>query len=182
MRKMESCEENTEEFVRELTACQDDLFFFIRSLCGDPTSAADIRQDVNVILWRKRENFALGTNFKAWAFQTAKFEVKSFMRKSSKNPAICQDPELLDLFASELPEAIDQLPERRFALAKCMESLTEKDTELLKHHYWTDLGLEKLAKATDRSTGTLKARLFQLRHSLRHCIRRRLEPETATLS
>ena len=179
---MDPSEKDTEEFVRELTACQDDLFFFIRSLCGDPTASADIRQDVNVILWRKRDNYRPGTNFKAWAFQIAKFEVKSHLRKCSKTPAICGDSELLDLFASELPETIDQLPERRLALAQCMESLTEKDTELLKHHYWSDLGLAALAQATNRSTGTLKARLFQLRYSLRHCIRRRLEPGTGTIS
>ncbi len=179
---MPSSERDTEEFVRELTACQDDLFFFIRSLCGDLTAAADIRQDVNVILWRKRENYRLGTNFKAWAFQTAKFEVKSYMRKARKDSIICGDPELLDLFAEEVPATIDQLPERRLALLQCLKSLTEKDSELLKHHYWTDLNLESLAHATNRSTGTLKARLFQLRHSLRHCIRRHMSPETGPVS
>lgn len=169
-------EENTEDFVRELTSCQDDLLFFILSLVGNHSNAADIRQDVNVVLWRKREAFETGTNFKAWAFQVAKFEVKNHFRRVKKTEELWGDPELLELFASEIPAAISQLPERRVALRECVRSLTPKDTELLKHHYWSKLNLEALATSTNRSVNTLKARLFQLRHSLRQCINRRLQP------
>jgi len=173
---MPSTDHGTEEFVQELTSSQDELLYFIRALCGNPTLAADIRQEVNLILWRKREKFRPGSNFKAWAFKISKLEVKAHLRKMKRNLTLASDPELLELFAEEFPATLDQLPERRTALAECMKHLTEKDTELLRHHYWSHHGLENLARATDRSVGTLKARLFQLRQSLRHCINRRLDP------
>lgn len=174
---MKTPNNQTEEFVRELISSQDDIYYFIRSLCGNPTVAADIRQDVNLILWRKREKYRPGTNFKAWAFKIAKFEVKSHLRSEKKNTSITSDPELLDLFAKEFPDTLNQFPEREAALLECMKHLTTKDTELLKHHYWTSQGLENLARATGRSVSTLTSRLWQLRQSLRHCINRRMSAD-----
>ncbi len=54
-------------FVQELTGCQDDLILFIRTLCGDFHLAADIRQEVNMVLWNKRRKFTPGTSFRSWA-------------------------------------------------------------------------------------------------------------------
>ncbi len=170
--------DNTEEFVQELTRCQSDLFFFIRALCGDPHAAADVRQAVNVILWRKREKFQPGTSFKSWAFRIAQLEVKTHLRKQRKDRSMQFDPELIACFATELAATVDELPERRMALANCLKKLTRKDDELIRHRYWSSGSLEKLAHATDRSVGTLKARLFQLRSSLRRCIQNQLTPST----
>ena len=54
---MDSSDENLDEFVSELTRCQMDLFYFIRALTGDMHAAYDIRQAVNMVLWKKREKF-----------------------------------------------------------------------------------------------------------------------------
>ncbi len=161
-------------FVREMTGCQDDLILFIRAICGDRHLAADIRQEVNMVLWRKRQKFIPGTSFRSWAYRIAHFEVKATMRKLKRRSFTAMDPELLESLVLELPAAAHELPERRTALKLCMEGLTEKDHELLHHRYWTESTLEALAEATDRSVGTLKARLFQLRTALRLCIRQRM--------
>ncbi len=161
-------------FVQELTSCQDDLILFIRTLCGDFHMAADIRQEVNMVLWRKREKFIPGTSFRSWAYRIAHLEVKSHFRRKQRRQTTTLEPDLIDLFAAELPEAVNELPERRKALAGCMERLTPKDHELILHRYWSEGSLETLASDTGRSVGTLKARLFQLRTALRLCIRERL--------
>lgn len=173
----DSEESSLGEFVRELTDCQSEILYFIRALCDDPDAAADIRQAVNIILWNKRRNFRPGSSFKHWAFRVAQIEVKAFMRKQAKRRNLPLDSELIDLFARELPAVADELPERQLALAECVRGLTPKDEELLRHHYWSTATLDSLASATDRSVGTLKARLFQLRISLRRCIRRKLQVE-----
>lgn len=171
--------DDVDEFVRQLTGCQDDLIVFIRALCGDYHVAADIRQEVNMVLWQKRGKFTPGTSFRSWAYRIAHIEVKSYFRKRQRGLVASLDPELIDCFAEELPESLDELPERREALAGCMERLTAKDLELLRHRYWTEESLESLAAASGRSVGTLKARLFQLRSALRMCIRERLATTTA---
>lgn len=162
-------------FVQELTACQDDLILFIRTICGDFHLAADIRQEVNLVLWRKRRKFTPGTSFRSWAYRIAHFEVKHAHRSGKRDRMNSLEPELLDYFAAELPEILDELPERRNALTKCMERLTPRDHELLRHRYWSQHSLESLASIRERSVGTLKARLFQLRTALRLCIAERLK-------
>jgi RNA polymerase sigma-70 factor, ECF subfamily len=168
-------EDTLGEFVHELTLHQDDLFFFIRALCGNSESAADIRQAVNVVLWKKRSHFKLGTSFKNWSFRVAELEVKVFLRKRRRDGLLLFEPDIMETFLRELPEFSDQLPERRSALSECLKGLTPKDAELLRHRYWQSGSLEQLALATNRSVGTLKARLFQLRARLRLCISKRLE-------
>ncbi len=167
-------EEILEEFVRQLTNHQSDLLFYIRALCGDADAASDIRQLVNMILWRKRSIFRPGSSFKAWAFRIAQLEVKAYLRKSSKNKCYSFDPELFETLATELPVLIDEFPERRLALIECLKGLTEKDDQLIRHHYFSNGTLDRLATDTGRSVGTLKARLFQLRASLRRCIEEKL--------
>lgn len=166
-------------FVQQLTGCQDDLIVFIRTLCGNFHLAADIRQEVNMVLWRKRHKFTPGTSFRSWAYRIAHFEVKAHFRQNKRRQTTSLDPELIEFFAAELPGVLDELPERRKALASCLERLTPKDHELILHRYWSEGSLETLATDTGRSVGTLKARLFQLRSSLRLCIRERLIESSA---
>lgn len=165
-----------DEFIRELTHCQVDLFYFIRALCGDVHAASDIRQAVNVVLWKKRDKYRPGSSFKSWAFQIARREVKYFLRIQRKAVTVSFDDSLLELFATEFEEIVDELPERRRALSKCLQKLTAKDEESIRHRYWTTGSLEVLARDTNRSVGTLKARLHQLRASLRRCIEAQLHP------
>lgn len=165
-----------DDFVHELTQHQVDLFYFIRALCGDPHAAYDIRQAVNMVLWKKRERYVPGTSFKNWAFLIAQLEVKAYLRKQRRSRVIAFDQKLLDLFSTEFADFSDELPERRRALMNCLRKVTAKDEELLRHRYWVGGSLESLARATERSVGTLKARLHQLRASLRRCIENQLQP------
>ena len=169
--------DSIDDFVKELTHHQVDLFYFIRALAGDAHAAYDIRQLVNMVLWKKREKFRPGTSFKNWAFQIAPLEVKSSLRKQRRSRVISFDHKLLDMFATEFPDFADELPERRRALANCLRKVSAKDEELLRHRYWTGGSLESFATATERSVGTIKARLHQLRASLRRCIESQLQPE-----
>lgn len=171
--------DDVDGFVQELTRCQDDLVVFIRTLCGDFHLAADIRQEVNMVLWRKRRKFTSGTSFRNWAYRIAHLEVKAHFRQAKRKQTTAIEPELIDLFAEELPLALNDLPERRKALVGCMEHLTVKDHELIRHRYWSEGSLETLATSTGRSVGTLKARLFQLRTALRLCISERLHESNA---
>ncbi|GAA5484519.1 sigma-70 family RNA polymerase sigma factor [Haloferula sargassicola] len=163
-----------DEFVEQLTRHQMDLIYFIRTLTGDVHAAMDIRQAVNMVLWKKRSKFQPGTNFRGWAFRIAQFEVKKYLRSQRRSRVIAFDDKLLELYTEEFEAVADQLPERRRALSHCITKLTPKDLELLRHRYWTSESLDVLAAATNRSVGTLKARLHQIRSSLRLCIERQL--------
>ncbi len=63
------------EFVQLLTSHQPDIYLYLRSLVLDPDEASEILQEANLVLWEKRAEFQLGTNFRAWAFQIARYKL-----------------------------------------------------------------------------------------------------------
>lgn len=66
---------NSPEFLQLLTSHQSRIYAYILSLVFDRTQADDLLQETNAVLWRKAEEFETGTNFVAWAFQIAYYEV-----------------------------------------------------------------------------------------------------------
>lgn len=164
----------SEEFVRELTNHQTAMLAYIRSLAPGGGGARDLLQEVNITLWQKREVFELGTNFKAWAFQTIRYHLLNHRRRLASQGWLIFDDDLLERMAPDAEVAPEGLEQRHLALRQCLLRLRPQDRELLHHRYATSSSLGTYAAATRRSTGTLKAILYNLRAALRRCIERQL--------
>ena len=67
--------QKTGDFVQLMIGCQSRLYAFIMSLVCDPEHAADILQQTNIVMWEKSDQFEPGTNFTAWTFQIARYQV-----------------------------------------------------------------------------------------------------------
>ena len=165
---------DSEEFVTELTNHQTSMLAYIRSLAPGSSGARDLLQEVNITLWQKRECFKLNTNFKAWAFQTIRYHMLNHRRRLISKGWLIFDDDLIERLAPELEVVPDDLEERHLALRTCLQSLRPQDRELLHHRYGTSSSLQGYATATNRSTGTLKAVLFNLRAVLKRCIERKI--------
>jgi RNA polymerase sigma-70 factor (ECF subfamily) len=165
----------TDAFVRELTNHQTAMLAYVRSLTPGGSGARDLLQDVNVTLWQRRDSFELGTNFKAWAFQTIRYHILNHRRKLVSQGWLVFDDDLIELMAPGYEMEPDGLEERHLALRKCLLRLRPKDRELLYHRYGTASPLQEFADRTQRSAGTLKAILYNLRAALRQCIEREMQ-------
>lgn len=165
----------SEEFVRELTSHQTAMLAYIRSLAPGSSGARDLLQEVNITLWQKRESFELGTNFKAWAFQTIRYHMLNHRRRLISHGWLIFDDDLIERLSPEFEVEPDELEDRHLALRKCLQRLRPQDRELLHHRYATAFSLQKYADTTSRSAGTLKAVLFNLRAGLKRCIERQLQ-------
>lgn len=166
---------DSEEFVAELTHHQTSMLAYIRSMAPGGSGARDLLQEVNITLWQKRDTFALGTNFKAWAFQTIRYHMLNHRRRLASRGWLIFDDDLVERLSPEFEMETDELDERHAALRECLQKLRPKDRDLLHHRYATGSSLQQFATATNRSTGTLKAILFNLRAVLRRCIERQLQ-------
>lgn len=171
-----------EEFVRELTNHQTAMLAFIRSRVPGADGARDLLQDVNITLWKRREAFELGTNFKAWAFQTIRYHILNHRRRLIAKGWLVFDDDIVELMSPGFENESDGLDERHLALRKCLIRLRPQDTELLFHRYGTDASLQEFADRKNKSTGTLKAVLYNLRAALRQCIERELKASSHNLS
>ncbi|GHC63718.1 sigma-70 family RNA polymerase sigma factor [Roseibacillus persicicus] len=172
---MQSDEEEEQEFVALLTAHQGPILAYIRSLMPGFSGASDILQQVNMVLWRKRESFELGTNFKAWSFTVARNMVFTQRRKLKKGAWLIFDDDLAERFAEEFEEDDESLDRAHRALAQCVTQLRPHDLELVRKRYAEEVGLDEYARDLNRSPGTLKARLFKIRANLRRCIELQLQ-------
>ncbi|MCB9875929.1 MAG: RNA polymerase subunit sigma-24, partial [Planctomycetaceae bacterium] len=72
-------------FVNELTTNQLSLSLYVRSLLPGDSAAHDVAQQANAKIWEKRGEFELGTNFKAWAFSIARYEVLNYRKRQSRD-------------------------------------------------------------------------------------------------
>jgi len=165
----------SDEFVSLLTDHQSSMLAYIRSLSPGGHGARDLLQEVNITLWKKRDTFQLGTNFKAWAFQTIRYHILNQRRRLASQGWLVFDDDLVEIMSPGYEEETDDLDERRLALRACLMKLRPQDRELLHHRYANSSSLQSYASATRRSVGTLKAVLFNLRASLRRCIERQLQ-------
>ena len=117
----------------------------------------------------------LGTNFKAWAFQTIRYHILNHRRRLSSQGWLIFDDDIVETIATDWERSPDELEERHLALRNCLQKLRPQDRDILHHRYATDGSLKEYADATNRAPGTLKAILFNLRGALRKCIERQLK-------
>lgn len=167
--------EPEEEFVTELTANQAALQAFVISLMpGDP-GADEVMQRTNITLWRKRETYQTGTNFRAWAFECAKWTLKAYLKEKRRNNWLIVDEDLTRALTERMMGMMPSAPgAAQTALRGCLDSLRPIDRDLVLSHYEEGESLAECAKRSGRTAGTLKVTLFRLRAALRRCITDRL--------
>lgn len=163
------------DFVAQLTAIQLSLRLYVQSLMPGDAAAHDVAQQANATLWRKRDEFTPGTNFKAWAFSVARFEVLNQRKRQARDARLVLGGELEQLLAEVLIEREDDTDRRHEALRACLAKLRRQDRGLLLHRYTEGAGtLEEYARRVGRSVGGLKVTLHRLRNLLLDCIEKQL--------
>jgi RNA polymerase sigma-70 factor, ECF subfamily len=161
------------EFLQLFTRSQRRLFLFILAQVGNPYDAEEVLQETNLIVWSKAQQFELGTNFIAWASQIAMFEVYKHRSRQKKQSHSFSD-EFLSQVAEESAVQLDELEERRQALAECLKKLRPQDRELIQTRYAPGERGKDLAAQLGRPANSVYQSLGRIRKTLWECIQRRL--------
>lgn len=164
-------------FVGLLTEHQIALRSYINSLLPGDSAAADVSQLANTTIWKKRDTFEMGTNFKAWIFSIARYEVLNYRKKQARDSRLVFSDELEEIFAEELPEIDDQTQQRQKALRECLDCLKSSEQELISIRYFESVSLGEYAQKVGRSEGGLKVSLHRIRNKLQSCIEGRMSVE-----
>jgi len=165
-----------QQFSRLLVANQRRIHGFILVLVHDRAAAADILQDVSVLLWEKFDRFELGTDFAAWGMSFARNTILNWRRRQKKVPLPLED-ELLAILADEAIKVSCQYEDRRVALGQCMQTLSEENRNLLVARYEMDRPVSGIAERLGRSRVAVYKRLTHIRGLLLDCINDRLQAE-----
>ena len=145
-----------ESFVDHITSVQQALFAYILVLLPNIADAADVLQETNLVLWRKREEFRLGQEFLPWARAIARFQALANLKQQHRHRLRFSDT-LLSQLAEEptVREAAD-FESEPVALGECIDELTPPNQELLRLRYSTTLTLVEIARQTSRSVGAVR--------------------------
>lgn len=166
--------EQEKEFVNLLLGHQSLIRAFVISLLPGVSEAEDVIQNTNEVLWTKRESFELGSNFKAWALTTARFQVMALQQKLKRGKEAPLDDDVLMMISEDVEVKDPSLMNEKLSnLNECIGLLQIKDQELVLHRYWKKSGLQEYAKASGRSVGALKVALYRVRSSLRDCLEKK---------
>jgi RNA polymerase sigma-70 factor (ECF subfamily) len=165
---------NSEAFVQLMTAHQGRLYAYVLSLLGDPDQANDVLQETNLVLWRTAGEFQMGSNFRAWAFRIAHFQVMAHRQRQLRDRLVFDDEMLavLDPAARAVDETYEERQER---LTACLEKLPEAQRDLLRQRYADGLSLQTIADRVRRTANAVAQTLFRVRRTLIECVTRLAE-------
>ncbi len=159
------------EFVRLMTLYQPDIYAYLRSLMFVAEEAADVLQDTNLVLWEKREQFLCGTDFRAWAFQIARYKLLQHQTRN-KRQGISFSESMVDELALQAAGCFDADDDPIGELRQCLAKLPPKDRELILQRYAPLATCESIAAAIGRPIRWVYKSLSRIRRELLDCIAR----------
>ncbi len=168
--------DSTEHFVTQLTEHQGKLYGYVFSLVGDHARAADIVQETNLVLWRKREEFESGRPFLPWATGIARFQVLANMRDKGRDRMLL-DADLAEQLSAETTRQVEHFESLQSALATCVSQLPEASQLLIRRRYTDASSIEHIAQLSGKKDSAIKVALMRIRNRLADCVRKRLATE-----
>ncbi len=162
-----------EQFLVEFTGVRHSLYAYIFSLLPNRDDAEDVFQRVSIILWKKMEQFDPEGSFFSWACGVAFYEVKNFLRVSSRKRLQFRE-DLMQQLADERIESLKNRDQRLPALQQCLQKLQQKDRDLIKQAYNSSDSIQKIATNSGKAVQSLYNRLNLLRGQLAECIQRKI--------
>ncbi len=168
--------ESQEQFVRQLTEHQNRIYGYVYSLLGDHSRAADVVQEINLVLWRKANQFRPDKPFLPWAFAIARFQVLACLR-DQKRDRLLLDAELVEVMSRDVEQQAEQFDVLRSGLRRCLQLLASDHRDLIEQHYYHAKPLSDIADSVDRTVGSIKVALLRIRRQLADCVQKRLAAE-----
>lgn len=164
------------EFIALFTQNQRRIYLYILSMIPHPLEAEEILQNTNLIIWKKAQQFEVGTNFFAWACQIAHYEILKFRKKRGRDKHQFSD-EFVSQVADAVQESQDIFELRRNALTFCLNKLRKKDRELIQRRYQGSNQGKDLADELGRPANSVYQSLGRVRRTLFECINRYIAAE-----
>ncbi|MEM0970766.1 MAG: sigma-70 family RNA polymerase sigma factor [Verrucomicrobiota bacterium] len=167
------------EFIQLLTNHQSRLFAYALSLTGNRQQAQEVMQETNLVMWRKADQFELGTNFGAWMLKIAYFQVLAHRRKWNKEAIFIADEEFLSRLAEEAEDSSARVEKQQEALQDCLERLPDRQRDLVRRRYAEGASIRSVAEQVGSAASAVKQALFRARENLIKCVVHRMKEREA---
>ena len=140
----------------------------------------EVAQRSFVAAFTRLSDYELGTNFAAWLFTIARFQLKTEMTRL-RRVADYHTRYAPDLLQRELERRGSEPPElqetRLEHLQMCLGQLGENLYRFIRWRYVEEIPLEEMAARSGRSVAAVKKQLWKLRRKLHACVEARMATE-----
>ena len=130
-----------------------------------------------MILWRKSDQFKLGTNFGAWMLKVAYYQVMDHRRRLNKQALFVDDENFLAELAEEAAMSTELTERQQEALQVCMQKLPTRQRELVRLRYSEGASIKSVAQHIGSAAAAVKQALFRARTNLISCVQHRMKEQ-----
>ncbi len=142
--------------------------FFSRRLNGDEELAADLTQDIFLVLWSKSQMYTQGQSLRPWLFTIAYNRLRDHYKSVDYQLLYAEEALQTGEEAAEDMTSL-RMDERRFdeVLRQVLAQLTKAEQVLFDLRFWEELSVAEIAEVVGVPDGTIKSRLYALTQKLR---------------
>jgi RNA polymerase sigma-70 factor (ECF subfamily) len=167
-------DKRTLDFLGLFVRHQQEIYAYILTLVPHVHDADDLFQDGMAVMWRKFDQFTLGTNFAAWGIQIMRYQILEYRRNLARSKRVQMEDALFETLMDHLPAIQDEMAVRIEALRQCQAHLDERAKRILKMRYEHNTPPEEMASYLKVSRRHVYHLLGQINSVLLRCMRRTL--------
>lgn len=160
----------TEQFIREYSACEQDLRFYIASLINNKSDVDDILQETATSIWQHYEERDMGKPFLPWALAFAFNAVRNYRHKQKTREKYFTD-ELLENMIVVQEKHQSELGAQGLMMQAAIRRLSERERLLIEHRYSSGGTIQDLAQKLGEKPDALYKQLQRIREKLLKTIR-----------
>lgn len=175
VKNSDSPDDDSSRFADLMAEHQPRLAGYIRALVGEEHAAKDVLQETNVTLLKKSRDFTHGSNFAAWSFRVAYFEVLTWRRRRGRDRLSFND-DLLESIAESVETLAPGYEDRLDALKTCLPLLPDRQRELVERRYLKSESVQEIARDLGFKANAASQILFRARTNLLKCINQTTPP------
>ena len=172
-------QDNSDKFLSLLLPSQKRILGYILAYVPNYADADDILQNTLSILWKKFDQYEPETDFLAYAFTVARYEIMNYFRKSNKAGKLHLGENLQHIIEAESASTHQLFNHRVEALKECFTKLTAGEMHLVQMRYEQEMSFSKIGQRLGVSPPAALKKLSIIHSRLIRCIRLRLASESA---
>lgn len=150
---------------------EKDVYAFARARLDDPHAAADVVNEVMLVVWRTADRFKGSSKVRTWLLGIANNKVLDVLRRRGRQSHEELDERLAD-DSAEAGERVVVAAQNSRSVKTCLKSLSDQHRQVVHLAFFEDLSYGEIAQIIGRPAGTVKTRMYHARICLKRCLER----------
>jgi RNA polymerase sigma-70 factor (ECF subfamily) len=163
-----------EQFLRLFLEVQPRIYSYIRTMIYNRADAEDVLQNIAAVLWKKFDEFEIGTRFDQWACSIAYHQIRAHFLKKQRDRLVFSE-DVLTLIAEKAVVESAAIGQFQDGLQHCLDRLPDQDREMVRLRFEPQATNRTVATALGRSETAVSRALHRVYGLLLRCIERSVD-------